>query len=67
MDEEWVTYGYEACIEAMDSMAKMHHLSPEQETYNNLCTILVYLYDKDKGQEDLADLRRNTTVLHLLN
>jgi len=67
MDEAWVKYGYESCNEAMDRMAKMHHLSPEQETYNNLCTILVYLYEKDLGHKELTELRSEKPLRHFLH
>ena len=66
MDEEWVTYGYEQCLDALGRLEKMHHFSPEQETYNNLCTIVVYLYEKDKEQQRISNTRRNNTVLKLL-
>jgi len=50
MDEEWINYGYTSCKAAKEQMSKMHHLSTEQDTYNNLCSILIFLYDEHRSE-----------------
>ena len=65
MDEEWISYGYTSCKEAKELMSKMHHLSPEQDTYNNLCSILIFLYDEHRSEvPEIEGISPSSIVVH---
>jgi acetylornithine/succinyldiaminopimelate/putrescine aminotransferase len=46
MDEEYVTSVYESCATVVEQLQGEGDLTPEQEGYESLCEVIIYLYDE---------------------
>jgi len=45
-DDEWVTTIYENCATAVEGLQAKEDLSAEEQGLQNICEVVVYLYDE---------------------
>jgi len=45
-DDEWVTTIYENCAAAVEGLQAKENLSAEEQGLQNICEVVVYLYDE---------------------
>ena len=46
MKDEYLTSMYESCSAALEQLQEEGDLTPEEEGFENLCEVIVYLYDE---------------------